>query len=304
MTSRDSLSPGLSVADRLDDEIAKLRAQVDSLKNELKLQTTTVLTSDATRRILQDDSRDAHGLDASTRSRLLAESDKQVAHQQQSLYRACASITALKIRDPDPNAVDGGSVLGLRFEVMSRSRFIRPYYVMLNRPYAKSQHLRIHRHTVPPSIAVSGLAARHLPAPRPDKDGHETQVQDLPRFARALRRELVRYQNRITTIGDLRKAAGLGSGNARHPEEDDDSALADISAVDAEAKQVRLEWEDGRIGRLVMDDDGKISKVIVQRESERDRQRVRGLLGNSIHIQDLVRRLGSDQEESKQKRPV
>ncbi|KAF7531457.1 hypothetical protein G7054_g8871 [Neopestalotiopsis clavispora] len=292
MTSRDFSSPDLSVADKLDDEIAKLRAQVESLKNELSLQTATLLASDSVRDVLQDDSNrsGAHGLDASARSRLLTESDKQVAHQRQSLYRACATITALKIRDPDPNAVDGGNVLGLRFEVMSRARFIRPYYVMLNRPYARSQHLRIHRHTVPPCIAISGLAARHLPAPRLGKDGQETQHQDLPRFARALRRELVRYQNRITTIGDLRKAAGLGNNHAKRRREDDEAAVAitDISAVDAEAKQVRLEWEDGRVGRLVMDDDGKISKVAVQAGNERDRRRVRELLGGSTHIQDLM----------------
>ncbi|ETS78500.1 hypothetical protein PFICI_10562 [Pestalotiopsis fici W106-1] len=303
MTSRDSLSPDLSVADRLDDEIAKLRAQVESLKNELRLQTATLLASDSTRRILQDDNTDVRGLDASARSRLLTESDKQVAHQRQSLYRACASITALKIRDPDPNAVDKGNVLGLRFEVMSRSRFIRPYYVMLNRPYAKSQHLRIHRHTVPPCIAISGLAARHLPASKLDKDGQETHHQDLPRFARALRRELVRYQNRITTIGDLRKAAGLGnSSTKRHG--DEAVAITDISAVDAEAKQVRLEWEDGRVGRLVMDDDGKIAKVAVQAGNERDRRRVRELLGGSTHIQDLVRHLNPHPEKTDHKRRV
>ncbi|KAK9776325.1 putative Cenp-O kinetochore centromere component [Seiridium cardinale] len=298
MTSRTSLSPDLSVADRLDDEIAKLRAQVESLKNELKLQTTTLLTRETTRELLEDSTLNAFEIDASIKSRLLAQCDKQVAHQQQSLYRACASITALKIRDPDPKAVDGGNVLGMRFEVMSRSRFIRPYYVMLNRPYPESRHLRVHRHTVPPCIPLSGLAARHLPAPKPDARGRGTQDQDLSKFARALRRELVRYQNRIATISDLRKAAGQGSTKGRGRELD--IPISEISAVDAEAKQVRLEWEDGRTGRLVMDDDGKILKVVAQRENERDRQRVRELLGGSTHVEELVRHLGPDQRNPKQ----
>jgi central kinetochore subunit Mal2/MCM21 len=262
---------------------------VESLKNELRLQTATLLASDSMRNLLQDDSHEAFGLNLATKSKLLEQSDKQVAHQQQSLYRACASITALKIHDPDPNAVDEGNVLGLRFEVMSRSRFIRPYYVMLNRPYPQSRHLRVYRHTVPPYIALNGLAARYLPAPGPRDDDQETWKQDLPRFARALRRELVRYQNRITSIGDLRKAAGLGNGRPKGKRTG--TPITDISAADAEAKQIRLEWEDGCTGRLVMDDDGKILMAVAQRGNERDRTSIREFLGNSARIEDLVRHL-------------
>ena len=39
---------------------------------------------------------------------------------QQCLYRTVNPVTAFKVLDPDPNAVDDGHVLGLRFEVMSR----------------------------------------------------------------------------------------------------------------------------------------------------------------------------------------
>ncbi|KAH6647045.1 cenp-O kinetochore centromere component [Truncatella angustata] len=288
MTPRDSLSPDLSVADRLDDEIAKLRAQVESLKDELKLQTTTILASDSTRSILQHQEEDDFGIDAATKSSLLAQSDKQAAHLQQSLYRTCASVTTLKIRDPDPHAVDEGNVLGLRFEVMSRSRFIRPYYVMLNRPYPNSRHLRVHRHTLPPCIPLAGLAARFLPAPKSDESESDAKQQDLSHFARTLRRELVRYQNRITSISDLRKAVGLGSHKGKIKETG--TVITDISAVDAEAKQIRLEWEDGRTGRLVMDDDGKILKMVAQNGNERDRDGVRELLGGISNIEELIRR--------------
>ncbi|KAI1876058.1 uncharacterized protein JN550_001554 [Neoarthrinium moseri] len=289
MASRGSPSPDLSVADLLDNEIAKLRAQVESLKSELQIQTTTLLVADSTRSILKSRTRKASRNDAAASTRLLAQSEKQTAHKQQGLYRACASITALKILDPDPNAVDGGNVLGLRFEVMSRSRFIRPYYVMLNRPYPNSRHLRVHRHTVPPCIPLSGLAARYLPAPKASDDEAAARSQDLSHFARALRRELVRYQNRIATIGDLRKAAGLGSSKGKGKQLE--APISEISAADAEAKQIRVEWEDGRTGRLVMDDDGKLVKMVAQGENGRDREAVRQLLGGSIRIDDLVRRL-------------
>lgn len=66
---------------------------------------------------------------------LLATTKKQALHNQECTYRACASITTFRIRDPDPHAVDQGNVLGIRIDVGSSGKFIRPYYIMLNRPY-------------------------------------------------------------------------------------------------------------------------------------------------------------------------
>ncbi|KAH8662183.1 cenp-O kinetochore centromere component [Xylariales sp. PMI_506] len=289
-TERDTQSPDLSVADKLDNEIANLRAQVESLKEELKLQTATLLTAAPVRQLLQErPRRGAARAEANAKQKLLAQSDKQAAHQQQCLYRACASITALRVHDPDPHAVDVGNILGLRFEIMSRSRFIRPYYVMLNRPFSNRNYLRIHRHTVPPCIPLGGLAARYLPAPKPSGDDEGQQSQDLSQFARALRRELVRYQNRIGVIGDLRKAAGLSSRKGK--EKASSIPISEISAADAEAKQIRVDWEDGRTGRLIMSDDGEIVKMFAQGERGRDREAVRELLGDSARIEELIQRL-------------
>ncbi|KAK8099205.1 uncharacterized protein PG998_012446 [Apiospora kogelbergensis] len=298
MSSRNE-SPDLSIADQLDEEIASLRAQVESLKKELKIQTSTLMVSDPTRKLLQDRSkkRTVNSLDSGHVAELLKKSDEQVAHQQQCLYRSCTSITALKIRDPDPNAVDSGNVLGLRFEVMSKARFVRPYYVMLNRPYPNSRHLRVHRHTVPPCVPLAGLASRHLPAPKTSKGGADNdaddddelqqQQQDLPRFARALRRELVRYQNRVGIIGDLQKAAELSSHQTSGSDADA-AMIQNLGPVDAEAKQISFEWSDGKSGRLIIDDDGRIVKMAVQGENGRDRGAVRELIGGNVHIEKLM----------------
>ncbi|KAK7946692.1 uncharacterized protein PG986_011013 [Apiospora aurea] len=297
--SRDE-SLDLSIADQLDDEIASLLAQVESLKKELKIQTSTLMVSEPTRKLLQDRSqkRTVNSLDSGPVAELLKKSDEQVAHQQQCLYRSCASITALKIRDPDPNAVDGGNVLGLRFEVMSKARFVRPYYVMLNRPYPNSRHLRVHRHTVPPCVPLAGLAARHLPAPKPkgggandDDDGEFQQEQDLARFARALRRELVRYQNRIGIVGDLHNAVELKNSQASEVLDDDTIVIQTISPADTEAKQISVEWSDGKAGRLIIDDDGKIVKMAVQGGQGQDRGAARDLIGGYMHIEELMGRL-------------
>lgn len=264
----------------------------ESLKRHLAVQTSTILTADSTRDLLRDRAKrkqkGGSAKAADDAEKLLKRSDEYVAHRQRNLYRACASITAFKVRDPDPNAVDGGAVLGLRFEVMSKARFLRPYYVMLNRPYADSRYLRVHRHTVPPCIPLSGLAARHLPAPKA-KDDEGAAEQDLPLFARALRRELVRYRNRISIVGDLHKAAGLDKSQPQQPESH--VSVTHISPADAEAKQISIEWNDGKVGRLVMDDDGKIVKMAVQGENGRDRGAVRKLLGGSARIEEILGRL-------------
>ncbi|KAI0105706.1 cenp-O kinetochore centromere component [Nemania sp. FL0031] len=285
MGTRVSLSPELSVADKLHDEIAKLRAQVESLKNDVKLQTATLMTADSTRQILQSQS-----TSGAFKQKLAARFEEQSAHKQQCLYRTCATITTFKVTDPDPNAVDGGNVLGLRFEVMSKAKFVRPYYVMLNRPYANRRYLRVHRHTVPQCIPLSGLAARHLPLPAEKNDDDTPKKQDLSRFARALRRELVRYHNRAAVIGDMKKAAGLHSKKVAG--QDPETPIIDITAADAEAKQVSIQWRDGRSGRLIMNDDGEIEKMVVQGDNGQDRETVRQFLGGAVRIEEVSRNIG------------
>ncbi|KAJ8131707.1 hypothetical protein O1611_g1917 [Lasiodiplodia mahajangana] len=284
MSTRASPSPELSVADKLHDEIAKLRAQVESLKNDVKLQTATLMTADSTRKILQSPS-----ISGAFKQKLAARFEEQSAHKQQCLYRACATITTFKVTDPDPNAVDGGNVLGLRFEIMSKAKFIRPYYVMLNRPYANRRYLRVHRHTVPQCIPLSGLAARHLPLPNEKNEDDTPKKQDLSYFARALRRELVRYHNRAAVIGDMKKAAGLHSKKVA--DQDSEASIVDITAADAEAKQISIQWRDGRSGRLIMNDDGEIMKMVVQGDNGQDRETVRQFLSGAVRIEDVSRNL-------------
>lgn len=210
----------------------------------------------------------------------------------------CASVTTFRVADPDPNAVDSGNVLGIRFEIMSHARFLKPYYVMLNRPYTQSKALRVHRHTIPPSIPLGGLAARYLAAPRSNGHQDDTQQkearQNLPRFVRTLRRELIRFHNRTAVIGDLRGVTAKRDPDNSVMADSGDSAIANVQAADAEAKQVSIEWGDGRSGRLVMNDDGEIIKMVVQAEQGRDRQTVRQFLGGATRLEDVVSRLHDD----------
>lgn len=259
---------------------------VDALKGQVRLQTSALLSTAPTRQIIT----------ASTSQPLKDRLEKQRAYQQQCLYRTCAAITAFRVRDPDPHAVDGGHVLAVKLEVMTRQKFLRPYYVFLNRPYTgseqRSRFLRVHRHTVPPYIPLDGLAARHLPAPRSSEGRPEAQ-QDLARFARTLRRELVRYHNRVAVAAELRKAVGLDGKSKDATDLAEKSPILDISCADTEAKQVRIAWKDGRSGRLVIGDDGDVTKLVVLGENGRERALTRELLSGGSRLEDVARKLAS-----------
>ena len=220
---------------------------------------------------------------------LLSDSTKQSAHIQECLYRACATVTTFKIQDPDPNAVDSGNVLGLRFEVGNMGKFIRPYYVMLNKPFPSSNLLHVHRHTVPPCIPLAVLAARYLPSPKSQEVVKEKK-QDLVRFVRSLRREIVGYHNRIAVIKSLRKAFALDEKSSKKGK-GREKVIGDISAADAEAKQVRIEWIDGRIGRCVVGDKGEVTKCVIIGEDGRDRETERRIMGGDKRMERIAERL-------------
>jgi central kinetochore subunit Mal2/MCM21 len=102
----------------------------------------------------------------------------------------------------------------------------------------------------------------------------------------------------LGVVADLRKAAGLGKrgkGGEAEDEKDAESEgkLASITAADAEAKQISIEWADGRAGRLVMGDDGEVVKVVAVGDHGRDRDMVRELLGGATRVEDVVKRLAS-----------
>ncbi|KAM0355776.1 hypothetical protein ACHAPU_000163 [Fusarium lateritium] len=273
-------------SDLIDQELAALKQQAAALRKSLKIETSTIFAAPSTQTFLKPSKSFLSSRNTPSRERLLSESDKQKAFVQQCLYRTCSSVTSFKVHDPDPNAVDGGHVLGLRFEVMSKGQFLRPYYVMLNRPYFNSKHIRIHRHTLPPAIPLSGLAVRHLPAPRPESDS--PPQQNLDRFVRTLRREIVRYHNRLGVSADLRRSLGL------HDRMDDTvlpDDIVEVGIADIEAKQIRFSWADDRSGRVVMDNDGKVVKLMMFGREGRDWETTKELYGKYERIEDVARTL-------------
>lgn len=177
--------------------------------------------------------------------------------------------------------------MGMRIEAFQSGKYVRPYYIFLNKPYTNGNEgvWRVHRHTVPPCIPLAALAAKHLPTPEKGPDGElllAKKKQDLPKFMRALRTEIARYHARSSAISALRKqVSGDKSG----------SGIADVSPADAEAKMIRIEWMDGRVGRIVVDDRGRVKKAVVIAEEGRDGEMESLLLGGDARLEGLVERL-------------
>ncbi|OAR01569.1 hypothetical protein LLEC1_07124, partial [Akanthomyces lecanii] len=141
------------------------------------------------------------------------------------------------------------------------------------------------------AIPVGGLAARHLPPPRSEDAQQQQTTQDLERFARALRREIVRFHNRLGLTADLRKTVGLqrkgrGAGAALAPRDVVEAGIADV-----EAKHVKLAWADGRSGRILMDQDGKVEKFVVFGPEGRDWRMTRLLFDPRDGVDDIARKL-------------
>ncbi|KAI9163427.1 hypothetical protein HJFPF1_05040 [Paramyrothecium foliicola] len=280
-----------SEAEALDAEIAALQDEVASMRKALRVGSSTILSSASTQKLIRETQRSS----SSSFSRQPTDIDpqklvdravQQNAYIHQCLHRITNPVTAFKVRDPDPRAVDEGHVLGLRFEVLSRGQFLRPYYVMLNRPFSNSKHLRVHRHTVPPAIPLAGLAARFLPAP--PRKRNKSAKQDLERFVRALRREIARYHNRLGVAADLRRGLGL---HRQDPENITANSIIDFGIADIEAKQIKLTWADERNGRLVMDDDGEVVKFAVFDAQGRDWETAKELVTNGNRIEDVAAKL-------------
>ncbi|KAB8299027.1 hypothetical protein EYC80_001158 [Monilinia laxa] len=292
----EEISPEDAAAIELDNEIASLQEQISSLKDQRRLQTATILSSQASKSILSN-LRKSSSKTVSLKSPapadsdpLLATSAAQTTHNLENLYRACASITSFQVQDPDPNAVDNGYVLGLRIDVGNAGKFVRPYYIMLNKPFSGSPALRIHRHTVPPCIPLASLAAKYLPAPKVDVGVLKEKRQDLTTFVRKLRREVTGYHLRIASIKHLRKAFSLDEELSRKGKEKE-REIADISAADAEAKQVRMEWIDGKIGRCVVGMNGEVVKCVIIGEDGRDRDTERRVMGGDKRMEGIADRL-------------
>jgi central kinetochore subunit Mal2/MCM21 len=200
----------------------------------------------------------------------------QKRHEQENLYRLGAGATMFTVKDPDPAAIDSGRIVGIRIEVFVSGRFLTPYYVLLNRLQSDPARLRIHRHTIPPCIPLSALAAKYLPLPRSATiEGSEKRPnvgrQALTSLVRELRRELVAYHTRLAKLQAVKKR--LKTREAQR------NAFKGVQ-VDMEAREIRLHTKAGLMTRIRVDKIGAIEKCVAMEGEHRDRELERAIVAH------------------------
>ncbi|MCJ1245595.1 hypothetical protein MMC30_002799 [Trapelia coarctata] len=243
----------------LDDEILRARQEIQNLSQRRATLTAALLTSPSSQSLL------SHARAKPPASQHVASLEKRIDEYKrqntQNTYRICAGATMFESRDPDPNAVDGGRITGVRIEVYNQHTrtFNPPYYLLFNRPKSTSPSLCIHRHTIPPCIPLPTLAAKYFPS-SPPTNQKRPMSQNLPHLVRELRRMLVSYHRRKEAVDKVsEELKHLGRGH-------DGDKVKNIEAADAEAKSLRIEWDSGVEGRVDIERSGRLKRVVVVRE--------------------------------------
>lgn len=201
----------------------------------------------------------------------------------------------------------------------NNGRFAKPYYILLRRERARGKssqkRFKVHRHTVPAFIALSKLERVYLPTglerkaqsdeaegvSDDDDDEESSQVvkgqgtrrQDLRGFVRELRRELVSWHLRCDAVDFLRGKLGLhneddtpGSSEMEHG-----TGIVSLAPTAIEARYVRLDWTDGRVGRFKLSNTGLVERAVVIGDSGRDQQTEEAMTGAGGRVETLLERL-------------
>lgn len=98
----------------------------------------------------------------------------------------------------------------------------------------------------------------------------------------------MRYHNRLGVSADLRRGLGLHQKTSQNVSDND---IVEVGIADIEAKQIRFSWADERSGRVVMDDDGKVLKLMIFGKQGRDWETTKELYGKYDRVEDVVKRL-------------
>ncbi|CAO2657699.1 Nn.00g038250.m01.CDS01 [Neocucurbitaria sp. VM-36] len=309
----------MDTIEQLDTDINDLHTRIATLRaHHANLASILLSQPHLATRLQRGDQRDKSAENA---QRLIKQQSKR---NLENIYRACAGVTAYKVQDPDPHAISNGNILGVAIDVSIGGKFIETYHVLLNfkeRQGESNKVLRIHKHTIPPYIPLQQLANKWLPTSSKDVENATNPDQDLVRFGRSLRKELVAWHMRVQAVEDLRREAGLpssriareeqgptggvestgrilnafvsdddGSSDVEEAEDEDDGIvrILDIES-DAAIRQITVSWSDGRTSVMNITKDGRVEKAVCRaRGGGRDVARSRKAIGP---LGGLVQRL-------------
>lgn len=300
----------METTEQLDDEISDLHTRIATLKAHRANLSSVLLSQPHLAARLH--SSGTHNKPADDTSPIITQQSKRIL---ENTYRACAGVTAYKVKDPDPHALNHGNILGVSIDVPLRGRFVETYHVLLSvRQKDEKTILRINKHTIPPCIPLQQLSDKWLPTG--GKDEENDPEQDLVQFGRLLRKELVSWHLRVNALEELQKEVGLAkphpnsetegfapTGNILNAFVSDDETSSDVEEAedetdsvrildieaDAAVRQITVVWSDRRTAVMSVTKDGRIERAVCRtRDGVRDDVFSRKAIGP---ISGLVRRL-------------
>jgi central kinetochore subunit Mal2/MCM21 len=130
------------------------------------------------------------------------------------------------------------------------------------------------------------------PAKPGKKSGKAARKQDVRGFVRELRRELVAWHVRVDAVDLLReKLALMESSTDINTAPVESTGIMSLSSTALEARYVRLEWEDGRVGRFKLSNTGLVERAVVIGDQGRDKKTEEAMTGSGGRVETILERL-------------
>ncbi|EQL36174.1 hypothetical protein BDBG_00829 [Blastomyces gilchristii SLH14081] len=293
------------VSSGLDDEIAALRAQIHNLSNRRQLLSSSLLSTNTVQDVLAQ-----HvplGLEKDIEPVILSSGK----HAQTNHHRITFSVTSFPFKDPSPHAASS-NLLGIRIDICTRhGTFVKPYYLLLKRVGGpEKKFLQVHRHTIPIFVPLTQLEQRYLSVPRGTNGAdsaiaksRKTPKQDLRSLVRELRQELVAWHLRCDALKWLQEELGIPDESGMDesqvsqrnlhddPRPESDLGIVSVNATAIETRYIRIEWRDGRVGRIKLSNKGYVERAIIIGDEGRDKVTENLLTGGDGRIESAIERL-------------
>jgi central kinetochore subunit Mal2/MCM21 len=81
---------------------------------------------------------------------------------------------------------------------------------------------------------------------------------------------------------------GTRDGSQQSPNQ---FGIVSVAATSLETRYIRLEWQDGRVGRIKLSNKGIVERAIVIGDDGRDKSMENTLTGGNGRIEELIQRL-------------
>ncbi|KAJ5768107.1 hypothetical protein N7533_000690 [Penicillium manginii] len=300
-------SPGPEEKD-LDAEIHTIRAEISTLAHRKRILTTSLLTTPTIKSLLRNANTNTNAKTPTTLKEDLSPlATAAGAHSSTNHHRIAFGATAFPFKDPAPNS-PAPNLLGVRIDICARGRFVKPYYVLLRQEgkgKQKEMKMCVHRHTIPAFIAVDRLAGVYLASSSrrrvEDEEGEEEGEGGVLKSSRGARRQDLRGRvgflreklglDRDVDAGNEEGEEGRRSSGVRGGASRNDLGIVGLEATAVEARYVRMEWEDGRLGRFKLSNAGLVERAVFMNDRGRDKVVEDAVTGGGGRIESLFERL-------------